>query len=87
MCQMQKGMVCGVRELGAGGRDWPRGLVHSKVRGSDGAETGQAGKTLQAVPRDSGGLRAQGFTDSLNLLEGRQRVGDWPLHPRTHQAY
>lgn len=27
---MQEGMVCGVRGLGAGGRDWPRGLVHSQ---------------------------------------------------------
>lgn len=26
----RRGVVCGVRELGTGGRDWPRGLVHSQ---------------------------------------------------------
>lgn len=49
---MQGWMVCGVRELGAGGRDGSQRLTLPKVRSSDGEAPRQAGKKLQSEPCD-----------------------------------
>lgn len=74
----------GLWSEGAG--SWEQGLAWgtgsiAKVRGSDGADPGWAGKKLQEEPCDREVLRAWGFSRLPAATGGQAVRGGWPSIP------